>query len=157
MSSTRESSVVSKEKPVRKLIWKALTLALLIVCFIFLPSPQRTRADWASCDADRSARNTYCSDQYDQCVWNSQPDCQSTYNACLDQSAKLHHDFTTNPPSGCIFDGGSSTLPLPVIDTSITQCLQSCQDGADMIENGVARFTYLWECGDYCEEKFPKQ
>jgi len=140
----------------RNLIGKALVLALLVACFVFIPSPQPTHADWAGCDADRSTRNTYCTDQYNQCVATNGSNCQSTYNSCLDQSAKLHHDWTTTPASGCIFDGGSSTLPLPVIDTSLSQCLQGCQEGADMIEDGVAQFYYLWECNDYCDEHYPK-
>ena len=50
----------------RKLIGKALALALLIGCFVLIPSPRPTRADWAGCDADRSAgirivpNNTTC-------------------------------------------------------------------------------------------------
>jgi len=140
----------------RKLIGKTLTLALLIACLIFIPAPQRTRADWASCDADLSARNDFCTAQYNQCIASQGPNCQENYDSCRDQAAKIHHDFTQTPATGCIFENAPDPLPLPMIDTSRSDCMATCQEGADQIEDGVEQFHYLVECNNYCDEHYPK-
>jgi len=140
----------------RKLIGRALVLAVLAGCLVVIPSPQRTRADWAGCDADRSARNDYCIEQHDACVWNSGTTCQADYNTCLDQSAKLHHDFSTTPASGCLFENGSDPVPLPVLDTSLSDCATACQEGAAPVENPAENFQYLLECNKYCRDHYPK-
>lgn len=159
MSSTIDNhlSPHQKENHMRKLILKALVLALLISCFIVVPSPQKTRADlWGECDADRSARNDYCLNQYNLCVANNGPSCQQDYNSCLDESARLHHDYTTNPPSGCLFDNTSDPVPWPVVDTSRSDCLATCSYGRSLIENTADSFEYYTQCWNYCNDTYPK-
>ena len=141
----------------RKLILKALVLTLLVACFIVVPSPQRTRADlWGECDAARSARNDYCEQQYNLCLQNNGPDCLTNYNSCLDTAARLHHDYTTNPPSGCLFENPDDPAPWPVIDTSRSDCLETCSYGASLIENFMDRWEYYDACWNYCDEHYPK-
>jgi len=141
----------------RKPIGKVLALALLLGCFVSFPSPQQTRADtWANCDADRSNRNDYCLAQYDQCVWVSGPNCEQTRNTCLDQSARLHHDYTTSPPSGCLFENQPDPVPLPIYDDSRETCMATCIDAASQIPDQAESFQYMAWCWHYCDDTFPK-
>ena len=149
---------IEREKLMQKVIWAALVVAVFIGCLVVISSPpQRSVADtWGECDADRSTRNDYCQQQYNLCIANSGSNCQQNLNSCLDQSAKLHHDFTQNPATGCLFDDPSDPLPLPVLDTSREDCAQTCQDGMAMIEDTAARFAYGAECWHYCDDNYPK-
>jgi hypothetical protein len=141
----------------RRLLWKGLVLSLLTACFIVIPSPQPARADlWGECDAARSIRNDWCADQYDDCVWNSGPNCQETYNACLDTTARLHHDYTTTPPSGCLFENPEDPMPWPIVSTSRSDCLSTCSLGASRIENPIDRFEYYDACWNHCDATYPK-
>src|ERR1044072_5545429 len=135
------SLATTRRNLMKKSIGKVLAFALLLGCFVFVPSPQQTRADtWANCDADRTNRNDYCLAQYNQCVQsnianNTNNDCEGPRNSCLDSSAKLHHDYTTSPPSGCLFENQTGPVPLPVYDDSRERCMQTCSDGASQISN----------------------
>jgi hypothetical protein len=159
MTSTIENhlSLHQKENLMRNLLWKALVLTLLVACFIVIPSPQRTRADiWGECDAARSARNDYCLQQYNTCILNSGSNCQQNYNDCLDEAARLHHDYTQSPPTGCLFENPEDPVPWPVIDHSRSDCLATCSQGASQIENFLDRWDYYDACWNYCDANFPK-
>ena len=141
----------------RKLIWKVLVLTLLVACFVVIPSPQPTRADlWGECDAARSARNDYCQQQYAYCILTGGTDCEANRNACLDQSARLHHDYTTNPPSGCLFENPDDPAPWPIVSTSRSDCLSTCSYGASLIADFNDRFEYYDACWNYCDATYPK-
>ena len=141
----------------RKLLGKSLVLALLVGCFIVTSSPQRTRADiWGECDAQRSERNDACGEWYRQCILTGGTTCEADYNRCLDEAARLHHDYTTDPPSGCLFDNPDTPVPWPVIDRSRSICLGGCSQGASQIPNIADRMEYYMACYDYCNANFPK-
>ena len=141
----------------RKYMWKALVLTLFIGCLIVIPSPQRTRADlWGECDADRTARNQYCLDQYNYCLQNGGFNCLETYNACLDEAARLHHDYTTSPPSGCLFENPDDPVPWPIVSTSRSDCLATCSAGASRFTNFLDRVEYYDNCWNYCDATYPK-
>ena len=134
-----------------------IILAVLIGCMIFVAPLQQTKADlWGECDADRSNRNDYCLAQYNGCQATGGTNCDGNYNACLDESARLHHDYTQSPPTGCLFENEINPVPWPVISHSRSACLEGCQQGASQIENLPDRLEYYMECWNYCNENFPK-
>lgn len=141
----------------RKLIGKALVLALLIACFIIIPSSQPSSADvWGECDAQRSIRNDVCLAEYNACLINNGTDCLGTYNRCLDEAARLHHDYTQSPPTGCLFENPDDPVPWPVLSNSRSTCLSGCSEGASQIENIEDRLEYYGACWAYCDANFPK-
>jgi hypothetical protein len=133
-----------------------IILAVLIGCVVFVVPLQQTKADiWGECDADRSARNQVCLQDYDACVAAGGTNCPYP-NACLDESARLHHDYTQSPPTGCLFDNETNPVPWPVISDSRSACLGGCQQGASQIENLPDRLEYYMECWNYCNDNFPR-
>jgi hypothetical protein len=142
-----------------RLVRRLLILTALIGALIFLSSPQRTRADFDGCDTDLFSRVDYCGEEIAACelersfgVGPCAPPhtsncCSNRYSACLDDTQALYNDCLTmtNPPP----------KPLSVIDESRQQCLLGCERCQD-IEDGVERFACNVECGNFCNETYPR-
>ena len=156
----------------RRLILTSLVLGFLILAFSFpaspgkvnaqwqedppLPTPCETTDFWGECLYSLDGRVHYSVDDYarclDECVSNSNPaqcrqECLSRYHNNLDETQSLYND--------CICPDSEEPEPWPVIDQSLSWCLEGCQQ-CDQIGTLLEQFVCRMNCQSFCFDNHPK-
>lgn len=131
------------------------------------PCPGEPTNDWGNCLADLDGRVAYstgtnvdCLNQcqvtclvnptptYTQCITNCQNQCMSDYNSNLDQTQQLYNQ--------CICSTLDNPAPWPVIDNSLSWCLEGCAQ-CDQSGTLLEQFACRMDCRSFCFANHPKQ
>ena len=129
------------------------------------PCPGEPTNDWGQCLADLDGRvaystatqvdceitceiNCFNSPTYAQCLTDCRNQCMSDYNSNLGETQQLY--------SQCICSTLDNPAPWPVIDNSLSWCLEGC-DQCDQADTPLSRFVCKMDCRSFCFANHPKQ
>ena len=115
------------------------------------PCPGEPTNDWGQCLADLDARVDYSTTAYLTCgilQFGTWEQCQTEYNANLGETQRLYNS--------CICSTLNTPAPWPVIDNSLSWCLEGCGQ-CDQADTPLNRFVCKMDCRSFCFANHPKQ